>query len=87
MVYNSTEILTMACNSMELLYALYYIYIGDKSPIEFMAILKQFITMLRIQSPPYSSDSITSLLQYPEQGVYEISRVLCMSMRGVMGYE
>ena len=47
----------MVRNSTELLYALYCVYIGDQSPTEVMVIIKQFITMLRIQSPPYSSDS------------------------------
>jgi hypothetical protein len=33
------------------------VYIGDLRPTE-LCILKQFITMLRIQSPPYSCDFI-----------------------------
>jgi hypothetical protein len=65
MVHNSTEILTMVCNSTELLYALSYVYIWDQSPIEFMIIIKQFITILRIQSPPYSSDFIMIYDGYP----------------------
>jgi hypothetical protein len=53
------ERFTMVYNSTELLYALYCVYIGDQSPTEVMVIIKQFITMLRIQLPPYFSDSNT----------------------------
>src|SRR3981189_125030 len=35
-----------------------YVYIGDLRPTE-LIILKQFNSMLHIQSPPYSCDSIT----------------------------
>jgi hypothetical protein len=35
MVYNSMEMLATFCNSMELLYALYYLYIEDQFTIKF----------------------------------------------------
>jgi hypothetical protein len=68
------ESFTMVYNSTELLYALYCVYIGDQSPIEFIMI-KKFITMLRTQSPPYSSDSI---ILHKDKPIAVVSSKFCV---------